>query len=130
MKKSTLQTIASYINAHNIAELANVYDEIVAELSKGAEKAQANRDLYEQAHEVVIAALANVTAPVTIGELFDEVARRLHQGQGSVRRNPPVGGRDRQDRRQGQHLLPEGVSLPTAHPIQGWALLYPNALLH
>ena len=80
MKKSTLQTIASYINDHNIAELANVYDEIVVELSKGAEKAQANRDLYEQAHEVVIAALANVTAPVTIGELFDEVAPNLPEG--------------------------------------------------
>ena len=80
MKKVSLQSIVSYIDSHNITELADIRNEIVAELNKGAEKAQANRDLYEQAHDVVIGALANVTAPVTIGELFDEVAPNLPDG--------------------------------------------------
>ena len=80
MKKTTMNTIVNYINDNAIEDLYEVRDEIVAELNKGAEKAQANRDLYEQAHEVVIAALANVTAPVTIGELFDEVAPNLPEG--------------------------------------------------
>ena len=80
MKKVSLQSIVSYIDSHDIAELADIRNEIVAELNKGAEKAQANRDLYEQAHDVVIGALANVTAPVTIGELFDEVAPNLPDG--------------------------------------------------
>ena len=78
MKKSTLQTIASYINAHNIAELANVYDEIVAELNKGAEKAQANRDLYDQAKEIVLGELGET--PATIGELYAAVADKLPEG--------------------------------------------------
>lgn len=78
MKKSTLQTIASYINAHNIAELANVYDEIVAELNKSAEKAQANRDLYDQAKEIVLGELGET--PATIGELYAAVADKLPEG--------------------------------------------------
>jgi response regulator of citrate/malate metabolism len=72
MKKSTMQTIASYINDHNIAELMNVYDEIVAELAKGETKAQANRAIYEEIHDAVIETLKSATAPVTAQELADE----------------------------------------------------------
>ena len=80
MKKATLQTLVSYIDTNAIAELADVRDELVAELNKGAEKAQANRDLYAQAHDVVIGAMSHLTAPATIAELYDEVADALPEG--------------------------------------------------
>ena len=80
MKKATLQTLVSYIDTNAIAELADVRDELVAELNKGAEKAQANRDLYAQAHDVVIEAMSHLTAPATIAELYDEVADALPEG--------------------------------------------------
>lgn len=72
MKKSTMQTIASYINDHNITELMNVYDEIVAELAKGETKAQANRAIYEEIHDAVIEVLKSASNPVTAQELADE----------------------------------------------------------
>ena len=80
MKKSTMQTLVSYIDTNAIAELADVRDELVAELAKGAEKAQANRDLYASAHDVVINALASATAPVTMGELYEAVEGDLPEG--------------------------------------------------
>lgn len=80
MKKATMQTLVSYIDTNAIAELADVRDELVAELNKGAEKAQANRDLYAQAHDVVIEAMSHLTAPATIAELYDEVADALPEG--------------------------------------------------
>ena len=80
MKKATMQTLVSYIDTNAIVELADVRDELVAELNKGAEKAQANRDLYAQAHDVVIEAMSHLTAPATIAELYDEVADALPEG--------------------------------------------------
>ena len=80
MKKSTMQSIVSYIDTNAIAELADVRAEIVAELAKGEAKAQANRDLYAEAHDVVIEAMSHLTAPATIGELYDEVADALPEG--------------------------------------------------
>ena len=87
MKKSTMNAIVTYLTDNlpyadeNEKEfLQTTIDELTAELNRSAEKAQANRDLYERAHDVVIGALANVTAPVTIGELFDEVAPNLPDG--------------------------------------------------
>jgi hypothetical protein len=80
MKKLTLKTLVDYIDTNAIAELADVRDELVAELAKGAEKAQANRDLYASAHDVVINALASATAPVTMGELYEAVESELPEG--------------------------------------------------
>lgn len=67
MKKNTMTTIAAYIK--NVPELANEYAELAAELAKNEAKAQANRDLYAQAHDVVMAHLTTDT-PVTVAELF------------------------------------------------------------
>ena len=78
MKKTSLQSLVNYIDTNAVAELADVRDEIVAELAKGEAKAQANRDLYAQAHDVVIGALSDT--PVTIGELYDEIANDLPEG--------------------------------------------------
>lgn len=80
MKKATMNTILSLIAAIDTPEAEEVRAEISAELAKGAEKAQANRDLYATAHDVVMTALASVIAPVTISELFDEVADELPDG--------------------------------------------------
>ena len=78
MKKATMNTIVNYINAHEIAELFEVRDELVAELSKGAEKAQANRELYDVAKEVALSELGET--PVTIGELYEAIADKLPEG--------------------------------------------------
>ena len=80
MKKSTMQTLVSYIDTNAIAELADVRAELTAELAKGEAKAQANRDLYTEAHDVVIEAMGHLTAPATIAELYDEVADALPEG--------------------------------------------------
>ena len=80
MKKSTMKSLVSYIDANAIAELADVRAEIVAELAKDEAKAQANRDLYAEAHDVVIEAMTHLTAPATIGDLFAEVESDLPEG--------------------------------------------------
>ena len=80
MKKTTMQSLVNYIDTNAVAELADVRDEIVAELAKGEAKAQANRDLYAQAHDAVIAVMANLTEPAPISELFAEVENVLPEG--------------------------------------------------
>ena len=79
MKKATMNAIVNYINDNAVTELFDIRDELVAELNKGAEKAQANRDLYAEAHDIVMEALPTET-PVTIGELYDEIADRPPDG--------------------------------------------------
>ena len=81
MKKVSLQSLVSFIDSIDAPqEIKVVRDEIVAELAKGAEKAQANRDLYESAHDVVMNGLRMASAPVTIGELYESIADELPDG--------------------------------------------------
>ena len=80
MKKSTMITLVSLLNGEVIANPDEIKAELEAELNKGAEKAQANRDLYASAHDVVIEALRTASAPVTIGELYEAVADELPDG--------------------------------------------------
>ena len=80
MKKSTMQSIVNYIDSNAIAELADVRAEIVAELAKGEAKAQANRDLYAEAHDVVIKVMSKLTDPAPISEIFAEVESALPEG--------------------------------------------------
>ena len=80
MKKVSLRAIVDYIEQNDVTELSEIKDEIVAELAKDAEKAQANRDLYAQAKEIVMNALRLATVPVTIGELYDSIATKLPDG--------------------------------------------------
>ena len=79
MKKATMNAIVNYINENAVEELFGIRDELVAELGKNEAKAQANRDLYAEAHDIVMEALPTET-PVTIGELYDEIADRLPDG--------------------------------------------------
>lgn len=79
MKKVSLQSLVSFIDSIDAPQdIKDIRDEIANELAKGAEKAQANRDLYAQAHDIVIGALS--ATPVTIGELFTEVENDLPEG--------------------------------------------------
>ena len=80
MKKSTMNSILSLIATIDTPEAEEVRAELNAELAKGAEKAQANRDLYASAHDVVIEALASATAPVTMSELYEAVEDNLPDG--------------------------------------------------
>lgn len=61
-----MTTIANYIQ--NVPELANEYAELRAELAKDYAKAQANRELYEAAHTVVMSKLT--AEPITVADLF------------------------------------------------------------
>ena len=84
MKKSSLQSLVNFFNT-TVAidlpqEIKDIRDEMEAELAKGAEKAQANRDLYASAHDVVMNGLRVAGKPVTIGELYDEIADELPEG--------------------------------------------------
>ena len=78
MKKASLQSLVSFLNGETVDNIAEIKAEIEAELAKGAEKAQANRDLYASAKDIVIGALSDT--PVTIGELYDEIAEDLPEG--------------------------------------------------
>ena len=78
MKKATMQTIVDYINTNGVEELAFARDELVAELNKNAEKAEANRALYDEAKAVVMENLDET--PVTIGELYEAVEDKLPEG--------------------------------------------------
>ena len=76
MKKNTMIAIANYIK--NVPELAAEYAEVQAELDKNAEKAQANREMYAAAHDVVIGALTD--KPVTLAELWETVKGTVPEG--------------------------------------------------
>ena len=78
MKKATLTAI--YETLKTMDYDPEILSEIETELNRGAEKAQANRELYASAHDVVIEALRTATAPVTIGELYDSVENELPEG--------------------------------------------------
>lgn len=67
-----MQTIVNYIDTNGISELAEVRNELVAELAKGKAKAEANRAIYDEIHDAVIKVLKSATAPVTAQELADE----------------------------------------------------------
>lgn len=72
MKKASMEALVNYIDVHSLTELFNIKDELTAELNKSKAKADANRALYDEYHDKIIAALASATAPVTAQELADE----------------------------------------------------------
>ena len=60
-------------------EAETVRSELNAELNRGAEKAQANRELYESARELVLGVIPQDT-PVTVAEIFEAVEDKLPTG--------------------------------------------------
>ena len=80
MKKSTIMSLVSYLNGETITNLDEIRNELTAELRKGEEKAQANRDLYESAREIVLAGLAETNVGVTVSELYESIMDNLPEG--------------------------------------------------
>jgi hypothetical protein len=80
MKKATMNTIVNYINDNAVEALYEVRDELMAELSKGAEEKARNAELYDAAKAVVMDELALTDKAVTISELYDAVADNLPEG--------------------------------------------------
>lgn len=78
MKKSTMMSLVAYLNGENVTNLDEIKAELEAELNRGAEKAAANREMYEAAHDVVMAQLGDI--PVTIGELYETIKDELPDG--------------------------------------------------
>ena len=72
MKKTSLQSLVSFIDGETVENIDAIRDEIIAELNKGKAKADANRAVYAEIHDMVIEALSTATAPVTAQELADE----------------------------------------------------------
>ena len=72
MKKASMETLVNYIDTNGVEELFAIKDELTAELAKGKAKADANREVYAEIHDKVIAVLASATAPVTAQEIADE----------------------------------------------------------
>ena len=73
-----MNTILSLISTIDTPEAEAVRAELTAELNKGAEKAEANRKLYEQAKEIVLSELGEI--PVTVAELYEAVEDKLPEG--------------------------------------------------
>jgi hypothetical protein len=79
MKKVSLTAIREFLDKSGFEEEhPEIMAELDAELNRGAEKAQANRELYDAAKEVVMSELGET--PVTIGELYDALADKLPEG--------------------------------------------------
>ena len=76
MKKTSLQSLVTLLT--NTGALPEIKAEIEAELSKGQAKAEANRAVYAEIHDKVIAVLSMSANPVTAQEIADEtgIARR------------------------------------------------------
>ena len=76
MKKATLSAIYDALKAIDFD--ADMLAEVEKDLTKGeAEKAK-NAEVYEQVKPIVLGALSDT--PVTLGELYDEIANELPEG--------------------------------------------------
>jgi len=80
MKKSTMIALVNYLNGATIDNLAEIKSELEAELNRNAEKAAANRELYESAKSVVFEGFRIAGTPITIAELYEEIKGKLPQG--------------------------------------------------
>ena len=78
MKKSTMQSLVSVLE--NVPEMADARAELVRELNRGAEKAAANRELYENAREMVLSQLRLATDGATLAELVESCGDNLPDG--------------------------------------------------
>jgi hypothetical protein len=84
MKKNTMMTLVSYLNAQNFlpSDVADACDELKAELNRGAEKAQKNRELYESVKPIVMDGFRSAGVPITVAELYEEIKGNLPDGFG------------------------------------------------
>ena len=74
--------LVSYLNGNTVDNIAEIKAELEAELNRGAEKAQKNRELYESVKPIVFEGLSVAGVPVTISELYEEIKDKLPDGFG------------------------------------------------
>lgn len=68
MKKSTLESIRNYLNGDDTVDLSVLRDEVNAEWARLHSKADANRAVYDEAHEIMVSILSDT--PMTVKEIF------------------------------------------------------------
>ena len=78
MTKNAIKSLGAYLNGENVTNIAEIKEQLEAELRKSEEKAQANRNLYNEAHDAVINALTD--KPMTIAELWEKVQNEVPAG--------------------------------------------------
>ena len=72
MRKNTIETLVAYLNGETIDNLDEIKDELVSELNRGKEKANANRALYAEIWDAVRQVLADSDVALTAQDLADE----------------------------------------------------------
>ena len=72
MKKSTLEMMKNYLNGDDTVDLSILRDEVNAEWERTTAKSRANKELYDTAHEVLMACEA-WDKPMTSKELWEVV---------------------------------------------------------
>ena len=84
MKKNTMMTLVNYFAFQNglPSDVADAVDELKAELNRGAEKAQKNRELYESVKPIVMEGFKDAGVPITIAELYESIEGSLPDGFG------------------------------------------------
>ena len=80
MKKTSLQSLVSYLNGETVDNIAEIKAEIEAELAKGDARKAKTAQGYDEAHDVIVNALGDT--PVTCGELYDAIKDELPEGFG------------------------------------------------
>ena len=78
MKKTTMQSLVSFLADY--PQMADAREELVRELNRNAEKAAANRELYEAARGVVLDQLATAAEGATLAELVESCSNNLPEG--------------------------------------------------
>ena len=77
MKKNSLRTLVAFLNGETV-DVTEVKAELEAELAKGEEKAQQNRKLYADAHDVAMAVLGET--PLSVSDWFDLCSAEMPEG--------------------------------------------------
>lgn len=75
-----LTTNLPYADENEKEFLQTTIDELNAELNRNAEKAAANRELYDSAKNIIFDGFTRVDKPITIAELYEEIKNELPQG--------------------------------------------------
>lgn len=78
MKKTTMQSLVSFLADY--PQMADAREELVHELNRNAEKAAANRELYEAARGVVLEQLGAAAEGATLAELVESCGDNLPEG--------------------------------------------------
>lgn len=78
MKKSTLKSLVAYLNGEVVTNIDEIKAELEAEYAKGEAKAQANREAYALAHDVVMNAINGKA--LTVKEIVAACEGELPEG--------------------------------------------------